>query len=48
MPLHCACQEGHVEVAEIMVENGASVDSKEKVRTQKSFCFCHTRVLEVL
>ena len=30
-PLHCAAQKGHIEIASLLISNGADIHSKEKV-----------------
>ena len=35
-PLHYACMGGHLEVAQLLIERGASVTDKDKVRVMSS------------
>ena len=42
-PFHAACQEGHYQVAELLLQTGASVDQKTKVRCSVGQdCVCDT------
>lgn len=38
-PLHVACQEGHTDICELLIDSGASVKLKNKVSKTVFFCF---------
>ena len=44
-PLHVACREGHIFVAQVLVEHGASLQAKNKVRGRKFKNCCSGRFL---
>ena len=43
-PLHYACMGGHLDVAQLLVERGASVTDKNKVRVMSSDVYAMTHM----
>ena len=41
-PLHYACERGHLEIAQLLLERGASVTNKDVVRVMSSDVYAMT------